>query len=557
MEQVLTCSFPLTRSQRSGAVPNRCHRLRNHPVACTEVEHYTGRVKENRKTIRTPVALVVLDGWGLSDHTTHNAIHAAETPMFDLLWNRCAHARFDASGAAVGLPDGQMGNSEIGHMAIGAGTPIDTDLVRINKAIARGALALDPTLLGMWSHLREHASTLHLMGLLSPGGIHSHSDHLYALLREAERAGVSRVVIHAFLDGRDCAPQSAAHYLDELELFLSGGERGFIASVSGRYYAMDRDKNFDRLARVEQVLYDGSAERVFQRVSPSTAVRQQYAADVFDEHIEPMLFLDRTGTPRTIEHGDAVCFFNFRADRARMLARSVADRTDDLDLFFTTMTEYDATIPAHVIFPPFRPEETLAGTISRAGLRQVHIAETEKYAHATYFLNGGRETPHHGEEHILIESRKDVRTHDEAPEMRASEIADAAVASLESGTDFLFINFANADMVGHTANVPALHKALSAVDTALGRVIDTVRKRGGFALITADHGNAERNFDVETNSKHTAHTTNLVPCILTEEGYTLADGALPDIAPTILSIMGLPVPPTMNGIVRARRIERP
>ncbi len=520
--------------------------------------HYTDRVNNaDQPTLRTPAVLIVLDGWGMSEDTGHNAIHAAETPVFDRLWKNCAHAQFDASGAAVGLPLGQMGNSEIGHMAIGAGSPIDTDLVRINKAIERDAFSKDDTLRQLWSHIREHDSTLHVLGLLSPGGIHSHSDHLYALLREAEREGISKVVIHVFLDGRDCAPQSAAHYLDELELYLSGGEKGFIASVSGRYYAMDRDNNFDRLARVERALYDGHAERVFQQVSPSTAVRRQYSEGVFDEHIEPMLFLDHTGSALTIDRGDAVCFFNFRADRARMLARSIANKASELNLFFATMTEYDAAIPAHVIFPPFRPAETLAGAVSRAGLRQVHIAETEKYAHATYFLNGGRETPHPGEEHVLIESRKDVRTHDEAPEMRASEIADAAIARLRSGIDFVFINFANADMVGHTANVPALLKALTAVDTALGRVIEAVHDAGGFALITADHGNAECNFDVETNSMHTAHTTNLVPCILTESGYKLANGTLPDIAPTLLSVMGLSIPAVMSGAVRAQRVAHP
>ncbi len=521
------------------------HTLRQHPILC--------HVNSQHDTTRTPVALIVLDGWGLSESTTHNAIHSAHTPVFDYAWGHYPHAHFDASGVAVGLPSGQMGNSEIGHMAIGAGAPIDTDLVRINKAIERDTFATNTTIVNLCAHAREHESTLHILGLLSPGGIHSHADHLYALLHTTETLGVSRIAIHAFLDGRDSAPQSAAHYLDELELYLTGGEKGFIASLSGRYYAMDRDNNVDRLARVEDVLYHARAERIFHETSPSTAVRQQYDAGIFDEHIEPMLFLDHTGSSRTIEKDDAVCFFNFRADRARMLASSIAKRTQELNLFFATFTEYDATIPCHVAFPPFRPEATLAGVLAHAGLRQTHVAETEKYAHATYFLNGGREKPHTNEEHVLIESRKDVRTHDEAPEMRASDIADAAIARIEAGVDFVFINFANADMVGHTANVPALHTALHAVDTALGRVLDAVHARGGFALITADHGNAEQNFDETANVRHTAHTTNFVPCILTKTDYTLTDGALPDIAPTLLSIMELPIPPSMTGTIRAHR----
>jgi 2,3-bisphosphoglycerate-independent phosphoglycerate mutase len=504
-------------------------------------------------TTRTPACLIVLDGWGISEDTQHNAIHDANTPNFDTLWNSYPHAQFDASGVSVGLPEGQMGNSEIGHMAIGAGTPIDTDLVRIHKAIQSGEFSQNADIRSMLEHVRTHNSTLHLMGLFSPGGIHSHSDHLYALIKEAVRSQVSDIVLHLFLDGRDTPPQSAVTYLDELEHFLTTAGAGCVGSISGRYYAMDRDNNWDRVQQVLDVLFEGRTERVHHDTSPSKAVRTEYEKGNVDEHIEPMLFSAPTGEARVISTNDSVCFFNFRADRARMLAQKIQERSAEMNLYFVTMTQYAEDITCHVAFPPFRPTATLASEIARAGLTQVHIAETEKYAHATYFLNGGREKPHDNETHILIESRKDVRTHDEAPEMRAKEIADSAIAQIEAGADFIFINFANADMVGHTANVPALHKALEAVDSALGRVVEAVHAHNGFAFITADHGNAERNFDPVDAVKHTAHTTNMVPAILTVPEYILEDGSLPDIAPTLLTVMGLgeKIPPSMTGVVRA------
>lgn len=512
---------------------------------------YTARMQNKAKT---PAALIVLDGWGLADDTLHNAIAAADTPVFDRLWREYPHARFGASGTSVGLPKGQMGNSEIGHMSIGAGAPIDTDLVRINKAIEAGSFGSNDAFRNLFAHTKEHGSTLHVFGLVSPGGIHSHQDHLHALVRAAVSAGVPHVLVHAFLDGRDTPPTSGAKYLAELEMTLKEWDNVRIASISGRYFAMDRDTNWERTDRTMAAIFDGMSENAIHG-SPSEALAALYATGALDEHIEPTVCLDDTGNAHTVADRDALLCFNFRADRARQLAARTATHLTAPKRTFVTMTEYDPTIPATVAFPPFRPTVTLAGVISAMGLTQVHVAETEKYAHATYFLNGGREAPHQGEEHVLIESRKDIRTHDEAPEMRAKEIADAAIAQIENGTDFLFVNIANADMVGHTANVPALMRALKAADTALGRIVEAIETRGGIVLVTADHGNAEQNHDPTTDGPHTAHTTNLVPAILTDTAYTLSDGALPDVAPTLLSVMGLPVPPQMTGTPRATKRE--
>lgn len=509
---------------------------------------YTARMTE----IYTPAALIVLDGWGIAEDTTNNAIAAADTPTFDRLWHDYPHARFDASGTSVGLPEGQMGNSEIGHMSIGAGAPIDTDLVRINKAIKKGTFAATPALTTLFEHVKAHHGTLHVMGLLSPGGIHSHQEHLFSLLQTAEAFGVQHIRVHAFLDGRDAPPTSGACYLQQLEQVLMKCHDGKIASVCGRYFAMDRDTNWDRIDKAFQTLYSGESEHVISG-TPSEALRALYATGMTDEHVEPMVISDTHGPTNAITETDALFFFNFRADRARQLAARASAAMQTLHAPFATMTEYDPAIHALVAFPPFRPTTTLAGTVSKAGLTQVHVAETEKYAHATYFLNGGREEPHEGEEHVLIESRKDVRTHDEAPEMRAREIADAAVSHIERGADFVFVNLANADMVGHTANVPALITALAAADTALGRIVAAIEARGGVAFVTADHGNAEQNHDPTTEGPHTAHTTNPVPAILTNTDYILRDGALPDIAPTLLSVMGIPVPQEMTGRIRATK----
>lgn len=505
------------------------------------------------ESFRTPAALIVLDGWGWRDDPTHNAIAQADTPFFDHLLATYPHAVFDASGTAVGLPEGQMGNSEIGHMSIGAGIPIDTDLVRINKTIDADCFASTTAWEHVFSHVATTGGTLHMLGLLSDGGIHSHERHIHAFLSAARDSGVKHILVHAFLDGRDAPPQSGAGYLRSLEDLCATLGVGRIASICGRYYAMDRDHNWDRVDRALKAICDGVADSAHGSGRASDLVTSRYEDGVVDEHFEPVVMLDEAQAPHAIVPGDAVVVLNFRADRARMLAKRLVERFSAVEnnVPIVTLTEYDVTLPVEVAFPPLRPSITLASVLANAGLTQAHIAETEKYAHATYFLNGGREAPHTGEEHVLIESRKDVRTHDEAPEMRAEQIASAAVARMRDGVDFIFVNFANADMVGHTANVPAIQRAVETIDRELKHIVDAVHERGGFVFITADHGNAEQNFDDTSNVRHTAHTLNHVPAILTDARYSLHDGSLPDVAPTVLSLMGLPVPSEMTGTVRA------
>lgn len=516
---------------------------------------------------KSPTLLIVLDGWGYRTDTKNNAIAAAKKPFFDGLWKTYPHCLLKASGEAVGLPPGQMGNSEVGHMTIGAGSIVDTDLVRIDKAIHSGEFAKNPVILGLFEHVKKYDSTLHVQGLVSPGGVHSHQEHLYAFLRLAKEKGVARVAIHVFTDGRDTPPQSASEFLKQLEALLvelnagypapSDGKQAaphfFIATLSGRYYAMDRDHNWDRLALTEQALFECKGNVC--SVKPSAYMDEQYAAGKNDELMEPAVCVipqgDGTmGNGCAIEKNDAVFFFNFRADRARMLSEKLIAHGKKENIMFVTLTEYSADFECASVFPPMKIATTLGQEISSAGLEQVHIAETEKFAHATYFLNGGREKPYNGERDILLKSRTDVKTHDQAPEMRAEAIADAAIAEIGKGTPFIFINFANADMVGHTANVPAIIKAVETVDVELKRVITALNDAKGVALITADHGNAEVNIDPVTGTKHTSHTTSPVPCILTgpaEKGLKLHDGGLSDVAPTILELMGLKKPEEMKG----------
>jgi 2,3-bisphosphoglycerate-independent phosphoglycerate mutase len=500
----------------------------------------------------TPAVLIVLDGWGYRKETEHNAIAQAKTPFFDSLMADYPHALLDASGPSVGLPEGQMGNSEIGHMTIGAGAEIDTDLVRISKAIGSDEFSTNSTFVKLFEHVKAHDSVLHTYGLVSPGGVHSHTKHLYAFLGAAKQAGVTKIAIHAFLDGRDTPPQSGSTYLAELEDVLDDLGIGFIATASGRFYAMDRDQHWDRLAKAEKAIFEGEAGKFFENQRPSAVLKELYGQGIVDEHLEPIIFLDTEKKSYPVQENDGIFFFNFRADRARMLTEKTIEYAKVRNICFVTLTAYDQAFDCLVAFPPVAPKVTLADVIESAGLTQAHIAETEKYAHATYFLNGGRELPHEGEEFVLIESRKDVATHDQAPEMRAKEIADKAIEYIGKGTDFLFINFANADMVGHTANVPALIKAIETIDRELTRVIKATLAKGGFAIITADHGNAEQNFDEATNERHTAHTENLVPVILTLKHRTIRNGTLADITPTLLSLMDLPIPDAMTGTVLAK-----
>ena len=501
--------------------------------------------------MKKPIALIILDGWGYREDTQDNAIAAAHKPFFDHLWKTYPHSLLKASGEAVGLPDGQMGNSEVGHMTIGAGKPADTDLVRIDKAIASGEFDKNPAFLALFEHVKKNHSTLHVQGLVSPGGVHSHQNHLYAFLRLAKKNNVPQVAIHVFTDGRDTAPQSASGYIKELEAVLDilnddkSKPNFFIATISGRYYAMDRDNNWDRLARTEQAMFDCKGNVC--EIKPSDYLDEQYKKGERDELLPPTVCATPEGTGCAIEDNDAVFFFNFRADRARMLSEKMLKIPSNKNILFVTLTEYCVDFTCPIAFPPFKIETSVGQEVAAAGYSQARIAETEKFAHVTYFLNGGREAKFEQETDVLIPSRKDIKTHDEAPEMRAEGIADAVIDQTSKGTNFIFANFANPDMVGHTANVPAIIKAIETVDTQLKRVVEAITAAGGIAIITADHGNAEVNIDPKTGTKHTAHTTNLVPCIITSHDYTLGNGSLFDLAPTVLALLNIKKPISMIG----------
>ncbi|MBX4210568.1 2,3-bisphosphoglycerate-independent phosphoglycerate mutase, partial [Candidatus Parcubacteria bacterium] len=419
-------------------------------------------------TSKKQVVLIVLDGWGYREDPKDNAVVAAKKPVFDSLWKKYPHTLLEASGEHVGLPDGQMGNSEIGHTTIGAGKIIDTDLVRIGKAIKNDEFVRNPAFLKLFDHVKKHDSTMHVKGLLGGGGVHSHSDHLIAFLRAAKKSDITKVALHLFTDGRDTPPQSAGQYLKEVESVLLEIGIGFIATASGRFYAMDRDNNWDRLAKAEAVMFE-SKGKVSKGKKPSELMDEFYKQGILDEHMEPVVFLDDKGNGYPVKENDGIFLFNFRADRVRMLSKKILERTEKHNLKFVTLTEYSPEYKVDVAFPPIMIETTLAAEISKAGMTQAHIAETEKFPHATYFLNGGREKPHDGETHELLQSRNDVPTHDLAPKMRAEGIVDKAILHIEKGTDFIFINFANPDMVGHTANVPAIIEAIEEVDTQLGR----------------------------------------------------------------------------------------
>lgn len=516
-----------------------------------------------------PVMLIVLDGWGYRIDSANNAIAAAKKPVFDALWKKYSHTLLNASGLAVGLPEGQMGNSEVGHTTIGAGKIVDTELVRIDKAIHNGEFDKNPAVNALFDHVKKNeGAVLHLMGLVSNGGVHSHQEHLFALLRLAARKKVPKVAVHVFTDGRDTAPQSAATYLKELEKVVAEVGNAMIASISGRFYAMDRDHNYDRLAKAEKAMFvcEGNVCQISPDFKASDYVNNLYKEGKLDEHLEPIVCTDLDGKSCAVQKNDAVFFFNFRADRARQLTEKLLKFQSTENVCLATMTEYSTDFKCLVAFPPSTIETTLAAEISRAGLTQAHIAETEKFPHATYFLNGGREEPYPGERHVMLDSHKDVPTHDLAPKMRAEGIADAAIAEIKRGTDFIFINFANADMVGHTANVPAIIEGVEEVDRQLGRVMEALLAVNGEAFITADHGNAEINIDPVTGVKHTAHTTSPVPAILVSKRHTFAnefrdhdDGraaalasaaareGLSDIAPTVLALMGIPQPAPMTG----------
>jgi 2,3-bisphosphoglycerate-independent phosphoglycerate mutase len=469
------------------------------------------------------VALVILDGWGIAPAGPGNAIQLAETPVFDRLWRDYPHAQLVASGQAVGLPDGQMGNSEVGHLTIGSGRILFQDLVRVNRAVSSGELFENRALRTAFGG----AENVHLLGLVSHGGVHSHIDHLQALLRFAPE----RTWIHAFTDGRDVSPHSAVHDLAELP-----AER--IATVAGRYYAMDRDKRWDRTEGALRAIVDGEGTHA---ADPIAAVQASYDRGITDEFIEPTVI---DGRPRLDPERDAAIFFNFRPDRARQLS----EKLGELGVHLTTMTRYRDDFDFPVAFPEQEVADVLAEVLSEHGVRQLHAAETEKYAHVTYFLDGGREQPFAGEERILVDSPRDVPSYDRKPEMSAGEVADRVVGAINAdGYGFVIVNFANPDMVGHTGVIPAAVKAVETTDACLGRIVDAVERAGGVALVIADHGNAETLLQEDGVSPHTAHTTNPVPAILTAEGLNLGNGELSDVAPTILALLGLEAPSVMTG----------
>jgi 2,3-bisphosphoglycerate-independent phosphoglycerate mutase len=492
------------------------------------------------------VALVILDGFGLAPPGPGNAVELARTPVFDALWERFPHTTLAASGRAVGLPEGQMGNSEVGHLTIGAGRHLRQDLVRLSDAVADGSLATNPVLVAAVRRARANGKRLHLMGLVSDGGVHSHVDHLRALVGLARREGVVAHV-HAITDGRDVSPHQAAGLLATLETEWADG-RARIATVCGRILAMDRDARWERTEQYYRLVVDGvgtPAERA------SEAVRAAYAAGITDEFVEPVL-IDRAGLIRA---GDELVFFNFRPDRARQICAALADPA--FDAFdrgpapplphLTTMTLYWSGQPGAVAFPPEWPEVVLADVLEAAGIRQLHAAETEKYPHVTYFLNGGDEHEHQGEVRILVPSPRNVRTYDEAPEMSAAELADRVCEAIETGGfGFAVINFANPDMVGHTGVIPAVIRGVEAADAGLGRVLEAVRRVGGTALVTADHGNAEEMLTAE-GEPMTAHTTNPVPLVITDPAAHLRGGGdLSNLAPTILALLGVDQPAEMT-----------
>jgi 2,3-bisphosphoglycerate-independent phosphoglycerate mutase len=513
-----------------------------------------------------PTLLVVLDGFGINPRRDHNAIALARTPVWDDLVARYPNTRLEASGLAVGLPTGQMGNSEVGHTNLGAGRTVYQDIVRISRAIEDGGFFENPVLAGAVDAAKAGGGALHLMGLVSDGGVHSLQDHALALVGLAARRRLGRVFLHAFLDGRDVPPRSAPGYLAQVEAAIR--EKGWparVATVSGRYYAMDRDKRWERIERAYRAVVHGEGVR-----APSAAdvVKASYAADVSDEFVAPAVV---EGVHGRVRDGDAVVFFNFRPDRARQLTRALTDPA--FDGFargpaprlagYVSMTQYDATIDAlgvRVAFPPQSTREHLGEVVSRAGRPQLRIAETEKYAHVTYFFSCGEEEPLPGEARHLVPSDRSVPTYDLKPEMSAPGITEECAARI-AGSDYGLIvcNYANADMVGHTGRLEAAVAAVETIDRCIGRLVPAMLATGGRVLITADHGNAEQMVDYETGQPHTAHTLNPVPLVLVDEGrrgkVRLEEGTLADVAPTILELAGVGQPAAMSGrsLLRPRR----
>ena len=502
-----------------------------------------------------PLVLIILDGWGYRQETPYNAIAAAHKPTWDALWKRYPHTLIHASEAAVGLPSSQMGNSEVGHLNLGAGRVVYQEYTRINRAIATGTFFTNKTITDAVDLALRTGKAVHVMGLLSPGGVHSHEEHIHAMMELVAKRGVGKTYLHAFLDGRDTPPQSAAGSIKAMEDKFKALGHGRFASVIGRHYAMDRDHRWPRIQAAYDLMTQGQG--AFTAPTASGALAMAYGRGETDEFVQATAIVPPGEKPVRFEDGDVLIFMNFRSDRARQITRPFIER--DFDAFaravapklgaFVSLTEYNSEFHVPVAFPPERLRNVMGAYLAALGKRQLRIAETEKYAHVTFFFNGGVETPFEHEDRILIPSPTDVPTYNLKPEMNAPRVTDEVVKAVRNQQyDVIICNYANPDMVGHTGDFDATVKAIEAIDRCLGRVLEAVQAVGGELLITADHGNAEQMFDTETGQPHTAHTTNPVPLVYVGRPATLAaTGALEDIAPTMLHLLDVPIPPEMSG----------
>jgi 2,3-bisphosphoglycerate-independent phosphoglycerate mutase len=501
------------------------------------------------------MALIILDGWGYSESTEYNAIAAARKPNWDRLWSEFPHTLVRGSGAEVGLPADQMGNSEVGHLNLGAGRVVYQEYTRVSRSIKTGSFFTNQTLVDAVDLAKDTGKAVHIMGLLSPGGVHSHEDHIHAMVELAVKRGADKVYLHAFLDGRDTPPRSAAASIEKMENKFAEVGGGRFASMIGRYFAMDRDHRWPRIQKAYDLITLGEGE--YQAETAMQGLEMAYARGETDEFVKATAIVPANTQPVKVEDGDVMIFMNYRSDRARQITRPFIE--PDFDCFprkatpklgrFVSLTEYNSKYDIPVAYPPDRLKNVFGEYISRLGLHQLRIAETEKYAHVTFFFNGGREEPFEFEDRILVKS-PDVATYDQKPEMSAPEVTEKLVAAVDSGKyDVIICNYANPDMVGHTGNFEATVKAIEYLDTCIGQVVEAIQKAGGEILITADHGNAEQMRDPETGQPHTAHTTNPVPLIYVGRNLRLVKngGALSDIAPTMLDLMDLPQPPEMTG----------